>query len=57
MKDVKTDKLSKTSTDLPIAKKDALVNVGKIYQLKKGIEIPKEIDKSFYSSFKSENII
>lgn len=43
--------------DKIIVKKDATVYADKEYQLKKGEELPKEIQKGFHSSFKTEGII
>ena len=53
----KTLPKKKPVSELPIVKKDATINVGKIYHVKEGDKLPKEIDKNFYSSFKTEGII
>lgn len=37
--------------------KNASVNVGEIYNLIKGKELPKEIDKKFYNSLKTMEVI
>ena len=43
--------------DKIIVKKDVTVYADKEYRLKQGEELPKEIDKKFHSSFKTEGII
>lgn len=37
--------------------KDIIINIGKIYHLKKGDILPTEINEKFFSSFKTEKII